>query len=177
MTITKAKLRSIIVEEIERALQERCHNPDNGYFEKCKEGSSIYSQTKGSKRYSSEYDGRGTYRGRTKDGKPKLSAKYGSNGSEKDSAGRLLFSTGEELSNPKYYAGDRYKKEYLQEIETALQAWLASQDSNKHNEEELTEDNECNCSAEKKQAYREGQQAVMYWISQYETAKTAKKKS
>jgi hypothetical protein len=88
----------------------------------------------------------------------------------------LIFSTGEELSNPKFYAGDRYKKEYLQEIETALQAWLASQ-GNRYEEEELTEDNECNCSAEKKQAYREGQEAVMYWISQYETAKTAKKKS
>ena len=177
MNITKAKLRSIIIEEIETALQERCHNPDNGYFEKCKEGSSTYSQTKGSNRYSSDYDGRGTYRGRKEDGKPKLSAKYGSNGTEKDSAGRLLFSTGEELDNPKYYAGDRYKKQYLDEMSNALQAWVASQDGNSTEEEELTEDNECNCSAEKKQAYLKGQQAVMYWISQYETAKTAKKKS
>ena len=173
----EARLRKIIKEELIAVIQERCHSKDNGRFEKCKEGSSIYSQTRGSKRYSSHYDGRGTYRGRTKDNKPKLSAKFGSNGSEKDSAGRLLFSTGEELSNPKYYAGDRYKKEYLEEIETALQAWLAAQDGNRDNEEELNEDNECNCSAERKQAYRDGQQAVMYWISQYETAKTAKKKS
>ena len=173
MKITKAKLRSIIIEEIEHALSERCHNPDTGYFEKCKAGSSIYSQTKGSKRYSSEYDGRGTYQGRTKEGKPKLSAKYGSNGKEKDSAGRLVYNTGKEISNPKYYAGNRYKKKYLEEVSLALANWVKSQDG-QYREKEINEDNDCNCSIEKRQAYQQGLRAALQFIQEYEKAAKGK---
>ena len=173
MNISKQQLRTIIIEEIELALKERCHDPSTGFFEKCKEGSSIYSQTKGSKRYSSEYDGRGTYQGRTKEGKPKLSAKYGSNGKEKDSAGRLVYNTGKEISNPKYYAGNRYKKKYLEEISLALANWVKSQDG-QHREREINEDNDCNCSIEKKQAYQQGLRAALQFIQEYETAAKGK---
>jgi hypothetical protein len=165
----REQLKKIIVEEIELVLRERCHDPSSGHWEKCKSGS-IYSQTKGSKRYSSEYDGRGVFRGKKKDGKPKLSARYGSNGTEKTSAGRVVYNTGKPVKNPKYSVG-KYKQEYLQEIETALQAWLATQDSNKDGYG-INEDNAC--AAERREGYQQGLNAALNFIQHYEQSKKGK---
>ena len=169
MKMTEAKLRQIVREEITSVLLERCHSPDDGKFEKCIKNRSIYSQTKGSKRYDSKYDGRGVYRGRKEDGSPKLSSKYGSQGNEDVSGGRIVYNTGKELSNPRYFVGDRYKKKYLQEIETALQAWLASQDSNKEEPEVLDEDD--SCKQVRSKAYQQGLNAALNFIRNYEASK------
>tara|TARA_R100001510_G_C7633698_1_gene192200 strand:- start:626 stop:1135 length:510 start_codon:yes stop_codon:yes gene_type:complete len=165
----REQLKKIIIEEIQKAIQERCHNSETGFWEKCRPGS-VYSQTKGSKRYDSKYDGRGVYRGKKEDGTPRLSAKYGSNQSKKTSAGRVVYNTGEPIKNPKYSVS-KYKQEYLEEIQTALQAWLASQDGNK-DEQGINEDNAC--AAERREAYQQGLNAALNFIQHYETSKKGK---
>jgi hypothetical protein len=169
MRITESKLRRIVREEISSVLLERCHSAEDGRFQKCIKDKSIYSQTKGSQRYDSKYDGRGVYRGRKEDGTPKLSSKYGSQGNEEVSGGRIVYNTGKEIKNPRYFVGDRYKKKYLQEIETALQAWLASQDSNKYEPEVLGEDDACKQVRAK--AYQQGLNASLNFIRNYEASK------
>jgi len=167
----EAKLRKIIKEELIAVLQERCHNPDNGKFEKCVTGKSIYSQTKGSKRYGSQFDGRGVYRGRKEDGTPKLSSKFGSQGRKEISGGRLHYETGEDLDNPKFYCCDRYKKAYLKEQSEALHQWLKAQDGNKDNQ--LIEED--NCYEERRQARIQGIKDSLAFIRAYEESKKGKK--
>jgi hypothetical protein len=57
----------------------------------------------------------------------------------------------------------------LQEIETALQAWLASQDSNKEEPEVL--DEEDSCKQVRSQAYQQGLNAALNFIRNYEASK------
>jgi hypothetical protein len=171
MELTESRLRTIINEELSAVLSERCKSPETGKWEKCVVGKSIYSQTRGSKRYSSKFDGRGVYRGRKEDGSPKLSSKFGSQGKKSISGGRLHFATGEELDNPKFYCCDRYKKAYLKEQSEALHQWLKAQDGNKDNQ--LIEED--NCYEERRQARIQGIKDSLEFIRAYEESKKGKK--
>ncbi len=183
MDITNKRLRQIIREEYNIVLREfACHRAD-GKWGPCVKGNTL-SVLDTNTRVSDKFKGRGTIKGKNKDGTYKLAAKYGSNQSKKTSAGRKTMS-GEDIS-PKYYVGSRYKKQYYNEQElkeqilstqhTALQQWLASQDSNKEEESQvkLLNDGDGDCRVEIQKAYEkgkmEGQKNILYWIQQYEIA-------
>lgn len=180
--ITEQRLRALIREELQELA---CHAPD-GRWAPCVKGNVMSVLDTNTRIKDPKLKGkRGTIKGKNKDGSYKLAAKYGSNQSEKTSAGRKTMS-GEDIS-PKYYVGSRYKKKYnseqklkeqvLSSQHTALQQWLASQDSNANEDgRELIQDSDCDCAAERRQAYQKGQQAVMYWIAQYEKAQKASSK-
>ena len=182
-TITKRRLKQIIREEYASVLREfACHRAD-GKWGPCVKGNTL-SVLDTNTRVSDKFKGRGTIKGKNKDGTYKLAAKYGSNQSKKTSAGRKTMS-GEDIS-PKYYVGSRYKKQYYSEQElkeqilstqhTALQQWLASQDGNKEEgpEDKLLVDGDSDCKIQARQAYEkgkmEGQKNILYWIQQYEIA-------
>ena len=182
--ITDRRLRQMIREEYAAVLREfACNRKEDGKWGPCVKGN-IYSVLDTNTRVSDKFKGRGTIKGKNKDGTYKLAAKYGSNQSAKTSAGRKTMS-GEDIS-PKYYVGSRYKRKYYNEQElkeqilstqhTALQQWLASQDSNKEDdpEDKLLLDNDSDCKMQVRQAYEkgkmEGQKNILYWIQQYEIA-------
>jgi hypothetical protein len=195
-----SRIEEIINEEIEAFLSERCHSPTTGYFEKCKKGSSVYSQTKGSSRYSDRYAGRGIYQGDEADGTPKLRAKYGVNGSADVSAGRVLFDDGTPI--PPTYSVSKYKQKYkranehqggelgdgfndliafLQSLSSkkpdllespALQAWLKAQDYELSEiKEKIGKKNTCSCRNERAKAYQNGLNAALTFIKAYESSK------
>ena len=122
MNITKRSLKTIIREEVEREF--RCreikkreeedepieeaspHHDEKGHFTSAK-NSKTYSFTKNAN-VRDELKARGKYRGKTKDGKPKVSAKFGQNSGD-DQCGRLNFDGSDR--NPTHSCQD-YKKRY-----------------------------------------------------------------
>lgn len=175
-TLTPELLEQIVRE----VLQEfSCHDK-RGRFTKCRPGT-VYSVLGSNDRVGEEYKGRGTVTGKKKDGTYRLASKYGENSRNKDNAsGRKVFDSGEELSNPKYYVGKRYKRKYpknegLNEVHTMLQQWLKNA-GKAQSEEELNEDTEC--SQEVRRAYKKGQmdqtKRILQFIDQYEKAKSQK---
>ena len=178
--ITEQRLRALI-REVLRELA--CHAPD-GRWAPCVKGNVMSVLDTNTRIKDPKLKGRrGTIKGKNKDGTYKLAAKYGSNQSEKTSAGRKTMS-GEDIS-PKYYAGSRYKKKYNSEQKlkeevlasqhTALQQWLAAQNGNADEDGRgLIQDSDCDCAEERRQAFQKGQAEVLKFIAMYEKAQKAK---
>ena len=166
--------KDMLLEMIEEVINEfSCHDPKTGHYTKCTKDT-IYSVLDSNTRVGEEYKGRGTVSGKRKDGTYKLASKYGENGRDpKKASGRKTFS-GDNIS-PKHYVGKRYPKTYKEEILreqwNALQTWLASQDSNR--KEPIFEDEDC--AQRYREGYQKGQQAMLNWIAQYESATNPKK--
>jgi len=165
--------KEVLISLIEEVINElACHKKEDGKWTKCEPGA-VYSALDSNDRVGDKFKGRGTISKKNKDGTYRLVSKYGSNQSKKTSSGRKTMS-GEDIS-PKYYVGDRYKRTYKEEVLheqwTAIQQWLASQDSGK--KEPLLEDDEC--SGKYSEGFRKGQQAVIQFIAQYTRATNPKK--
>ena len=166
--------KDLLLQLIEEVLNEfSCHDPSTGHWTKCRPNT-IYSVLDSNTRVGDEYKGRGTVSGKKRDGTYRLASKYGENGKDpKKASGRKTFS-GDNIS-PKHYVGKRYPKLYaemvLAEQWSALQQWLASQDSNQ--KQQLTEDDEC--SQQYREGYQKGQKSMLEWIKLYHLATNPKK--
>jgi len=172
--MTQKLTKDILLQLIEEVINEfSCHEPSSGRWTKCTKDS-IYSVLDSNTRVDDKFKGRGTVSKKKKDGTYKLASKFGENSpNKKKASGRKTFS-GEDVS-PKHYVGKRYPKLYketvLAEQWTALQQWLASQDSN--GKQQLLEDDEC--SQQYRDGFQKGQKAMLEWIKLYHLATNPKK--
>lgn len=172
--MTQKLTKDMLLQLIEEVINEfSCHDPSSGRWTKCNKDS-IYSVLDSNTRVDDKFKGRGTVSKKKKDGTYQLSSKFGENSpNKKKASGRKTFS-GEDVS-PKHYVGKRYPKLYketvLAEQWTALQQWLASQDSN--GKQQLLEDDEC--SQQYRDGYQKGQKSMLEWIKLYHLATNPKK--
>ena len=172
--MTQKLTKDMLLQLIEEVINEfSCHDPSSGRWTKCNKDS-IYSVLDSNTRVDDKFKGRGTVSKKKKDGTYKLASKFGENSpNKKKASGRKTFS-GEDVS-PKHYVGKRYPKLYketvLAEQWTALQQWLASQDSN--GKQQLLEDDEC--SQQYRDGYQKGQKSMLEWIKLYHLATNPKK--